>query len=169
MNDPRSKSLSGPGPDLHKVTRIAGLCFALVGVAAILELWSNGLALWDESGPGPAFAPGLLSVVLVVLGLVLASGRIVEAPEPPADDDEAPAPWSMPKFTLLLVGLIAIFPYLGGVVALSLFVALEMLWVERSSIRSALLSGAGAFAMIWLIFVEILAVPLPAGILAYLG
>ena len=163
----------GPAPDWPRggnlLARLAGLGFALIGFAAVVEPWWNALALWDEFGPGPAFAPSLLGVALIVLGLILASGRAPMEAEATAAGDDAPRPYSTVKFTLLLVVLIAAFPYVGGVLALSLFVAAEMLWVERAPPHSALLSGLGAFALIWFVFIQILAVPLPPGLLRLLG
>lgn len=145
--------------------RIAPAVVVLAGLAALLELWRRGLPLWDETGPGPSFFPALLSAVLLVLGVIL----WLSPDEAPAADTDDPqgyvAPSQTLKFSILLAGLIIAFPHLGGLLALALFVFAEMLWVERSSIAMALASGVAAFALIWLLFVWLLSVPLPSGIL----
>lgn len=153
---------------LAVLTRVSGVGFAAIGIAALSELWWHRLPVWDDTGLGPAFAPGVLAAVLGVLGLLMALGRVAP-PAPDDEEEERPRVSAMLTFTLLLVALIVSFPYLGGVLALSLFVSLEMRLVERSSWLTALLSGIGAVLLIWLVFVRILAVPLPRGLLSLLG
>jgi hypothetical protein len=69
------------------------------------------------------------------------------------------------KFVALLIGLILLFPYLGGLLSLSIFVVAEMRLVERASAWMSLTVGVVTFIAVWLIFVKVLSVPLPVGIL----
>jgi hypothetical protein len=132
----------------------------------VADLAWRHLAVWGRDGPGPAFFPGFLAVALVALGILLAFDLDRDTRRiNPADmvGEEGASFVNTAKFCVLLVGLIVAFPYLGGVLALSTFVLFEMLWVERARLRDALLTAAAAFCAIWLLFVHILAVPLPAG------
>lgn len=141
----------------------AGAVIAAIALAALGDLWRRGLPAWDETGPGPAFFPLVLALTLLVLGVIFALTS--DPPREAAESDESFLRPPTVKFVILLVGLILLFPRLGGLIALSLFVAVEMWWVERAPLKVAILSGVAAFAIIWFLFVWILAVPLPLGFL----
>lgn len=152
------------------VGRVAGGGLAAFGAACIAELVWRGLPLWDRDGPGPAFFPGFLAACLLVLGVLMAldlDGDTRRVAVGGVEEETASVGTTL-KFCLLLVALILVFPYLGGVLALSVFVLLEMLWVERARLRNALITAVAAFCAIWLLFVHILAVPLPAGLLGFI-
>jgi hypothetical protein len=143
----------------------AGAVLTILGAAALFDLWRRGLPFRDASGLGPAFFPAILAVALCTLGPLFAlTGDTSTTPDDGQEETAGPIP--MMKFTALLAALIVAFPWLGGLLSFSLFVALEMIWVERRSIVVGLLSGAGAFAIIWFLFIWLLAVPLPGGVLA---
>lgn len=157
-----------PGRGLHGtrdwLAITAGAVIVAIALAALGDLWRRGLPVWDETGPGPAFFPLVLALALLLLGVILALTSA--APREPSDaDGEAFLRPPTVKFVVLLVGLILIFPRLGGLLSLSLFVTAEMWWVERAGLKVAILSGVAAFAFIWFLFVWILAVSLPLGLL----
>lgn len=160
----------GRGLDAVGVGRIAGGGLAAFGAACLAELVWRGLPVWDRDGPGPAFFPGFLSVCLLVLGVLMALDldRNTQLVAADAVEEETASPGATLRFCLLLVALIFSFPYLGGVVAFSAFVLLEMLWVERARLRDAIITAAIAFCAIWLLFIHVLAVPLPAGLLGFI-
>jgi len=144
---------------------IAGLAFVAVATAALIDIWSDQLTFWDESGPGASFFPVVLAVLLAVLGVAFALTRPKRI-EAGSDAEEEPVgrPQTV-KFVVLVAALILLFPYLGGLLSLSLFVVVEMCWVERSRLWLSLVMGVAAFVAVWLIFVKLLSVPLPLGIL----
>ena len=147
--------------------QMVGLAFVALGAAALADLWVGGLSIWDESGPGASFFPLILSLLLAVLGAAFAWSRPSnQGTESACDaqDGTALRPQTL-KFVLLLTGLILVFHYLGGLLSLSIFVFAEMRWVERSSTWMSLTMGAVAFIAVWVIFVKVLSVPLPVGIL----
>jgi hypothetical protein len=153
------------------IARLAGGGLAAFGAACAVELGWRRLPLWDMDGPGPSFFPGFLAICLLGLGLLMAfdvdrSSRRIDPDEMVGGEGAGFA--TTAKFCLLLVGLILAFPHLGGVLSLSLFVALEMIWVERARLRNAITTAVIAFCVIWLLFVHVLAVPLPAGLLGFL-
>lgn len=67
-------------------------------------------------------------------------------------------------FGLLLAALILI-PVIGLLLALTAMVLAIVLWVERKPLVPALLTTAGVFAITYLIFVALLGIPLPEGVL----
>jgi hypothetical protein len=145
---------------------VGGMIFAGIGLAALGDLWEGGLPIWDDSGPGPSFFPLVLAVLLVVLGAVFSATRARAQAE--AADGEEEVGFARPqtiKYVVLLLVAIALFPILGGLISLSLFVIAEVRWIERSSNWIALLMGVVTFAAVWLIFVKLLSVPLPTGLL----
>ncbi|MEJ1158916.1 tripartite tricarboxylate transporter TctB family protein [Prosthecomicrobium sp. N25] len=146
----------------------AGLGFLTLGLACLGDLWWRDATWLDDTGPGPAFFPGFLSALLVLLGAAMALG-IDEAPETVAAGEDGASLQATIKFSLLLVGLIAAFPYVGGLLGLSLFVLLETLWVERRSVLISVASAVAAYCAIRLVFVVLLAVPLPPGPLRWIG
>jgi hypothetical protein len=144
---------------------VGGLAFTAAAVAALADLWAGDLSFWDDSGPGASFFPLILAFLLAVLGLVFVFKRSQALP---AEEDDAGAGFARPqtiKFVLLVVALILLFSYLGGLLSLGIFVIAEMHWVERARMRMSLATGAITFIAVWLIFVKLLSVPLPLGIL----
>jgi len=146
---------------------VGGLALVTLAAAAIADLWNNGFSVWDEFGPGASFFPLILALLLAVLGIALIWSRPQEQRTRAAGggEEESLARPRTTKFVVLLAALIVLFPYLGGLLSLSSFVVAEMRWVERSSTWMSLAIGIVAFAAVWLIFVKLLSVPLPLGIL----
>ena len=146
---------------------MVGLAFVGLAAAALADLWAGGLSVWDESGPGASFFPLVLALLLAVLGAAFAWSRPQkECTEAAGDaqDEVSVRPQTM-KFVALLIGLILLFLYLGGLLSLSIFVVAEMRLVERASAWMSLTVGVVTFIAVWLIFVKVLSVPLPIGIL----
>jgi hypothetical protein len=161
---------TGPGT-VPAADRVVGVLFAAIALAALGDLWRRGLPLWDRVGPGPAFLPVVLAVLLLGLSLILAAGRTVrEAPgqegAEEGADEQVPVAQTL-RFIALIVALILLFPWLGGLLSLGLFVLAEMLWIERSRPVVAAVGFVATLAAVEIIFVRVLAVPLPAGPLGF--
>lgn len=175
MSEPDTPSKQAP-PETRSdsarvmlIARITGIVLTLISLALVFELISQGTTFWESSGPGPGFLPGILAIALAVLGVLFAldvDGGMRELLAMPSNEEEVASFSNSIKFCLLIVALILAFPVLGGVLALGAFVALEMLWVERRPVFQALVVALVSTAATWLIFVEILSVPLPRGLLA---
>jgi hypothetical protein len=135
---------------------------AALVVAAVATLGFAGTFTFDEVPPalreglGAAEFPRLICIVILVLAALLAlQEKRGEAAEP------VPATgwWTFAA----CAGFLPVMMVIGMLPAMFLFVvAVGRLWGER---RAALLlaSGAGLVAAIWLVFVRVFAITLPAG------
>jgi hypothetical protein len=143
--------------------RVVGAIFALIGVASLGDLlWRWPPRIWEGTGPGPAFLPLLLAVLVLGLSLILVAGRAKREAVDEADE-QVPVGQTV-RFIALIVGLIVVFPWLGGLLALGLFVFVEMVWIERSRILVAAIGLVVTLLAVEAIFVRVLAVPLPTGL-----
>ncbi len=174
--DPGSLPTSSSSPDVSTGSRRhwvrsgdfwAALVLAGLSGIALLELWRSGRTLWSISGPGPAFFPAILAVILLSLAVGLALKSVRTDPDLMVDEPtEAPAP--MPQtlaFAGLVAGMIFLFPVVGGLVAIGLFVFVEAMIVERRRVLPAIAASIGTTALVYVLFVWLLGVRLPSGIL----
>ncbi len=67
------------------------------------------------------------------------------------------------KYVLLVLALAWAFSVVGGLLSLGLFVVVEMLWVERQRWLTSLVAAIVSMVIVWLVFVSLLGIPLPAG------
>jgi hypothetical protein len=142
--------------------RVVGAIFALIGAASLGDLlWRWPPRIWEGTGPGPAFLPLLLAVLVIGLSLILVAGRAKREAADEADE-QVPVGQTV-RFIALIVALIVLFPWLGGLVALGLFVFIEMVWIERSRVLVAAIGLVVTLLAVEAIFVRVLAVPLPTG------
>ena len=68
-----------------------------------------------------------------------------------------------PSTYFLILALALVFPLVGGLLSLGLFVVAEMVWVEKQKWLTSVLGGMVAVGIVWGIFVLLLGVPLPTG------
>lgn len=146
--------------------RIVGGIFAVIAVVSLANLlWKWPPKVWEGTGPGPAFLPLLLAAMVLVLSLILLAGRAKREMVDEADE-QVPVLQTL-RFVVLIVALILLFPQLGGLLALGVFVLVEMLWIERSRPLVAALGFVVTLIAVEAIFVRVLAVPLPVGVLGF--
>ncbi|MBR0681263.1 hypothetical protein GXW74_12275 [Roseomonas eburnea] len=170
-----------------RADRVFGLAWALLGAAIVVESWRMDRLEQQHINPvtAPGLVPGLLGVVLVAFGIVLAARRAppVEMPveqdllgldEPPPEAPHgASEPWRVGLALLLCLG------FAGGLVGSGLpfwaaafvFLLLAIVlfeWPERraagtiarGAAQAALIAGCAA-AFITLVFQEVFLVRLP--------
>lgn len=146
--------------------RVVGAIFAAIAVASLGDLlWRWPPRIWEGTGPGPAFLPLVLAILVLGLSLILVAGRAKREAVDEADE-QVPVGQTV-RFVALIVALIVLFPWLGGLVALGVFVFVEMLWIERSRLLTAAIGFVVTLLAVEAIFVRVLAVPLPAGVLGF--
>jgi hypothetical protein len=68
-------------------------------------------------------------------------------------------------FAVMFLALLII-PVVGLLLSLTAMVLAIMLWIERKSPRTAIAVTAGALALVYVVFVQILEVPVPQGLLS---
>ncbi|MHB0868642.1 MAG: tripartite tricarboxylate transporter TctB family protein [Chloroflexota bacterium] len=148
---------------LVSVDRVFGIALALVSLVVLADLQaSTHLVFWDESGPGPSWLPYSLAAILLILSLSLIFSRTrIDLSQ------LGTSPLGTAKYIFLILALALVFPFLGGLLSMGLFVVVEMIWVEKQKWLAAILAGVVAVALVWGIFVLLLGVPLPTGPLGF--
>lgn len=116
----------------------------------------------NVQGPGTAFFPQLMAVILIILALLLIFVNPVT---------ESQKPFSRPQIIVFLLfvgtvtGYILLIPQLGFVVSTLLGTAVMVQLVSKSTIRYRLLTSVLLTAIAYFVFRYLFNVPLPAGLL----
>jgi putative tricarboxylic transport membrane protein len=149
----------------------------LVG-AAILVL-GFGAALWEAStfqyrtefAPGPGFAPVWISVLGIAVGLVIAAGALRRGRRAGEADEREPVNGrGIARVIASLLGLLAMMaavPWVGFVPAIFAFLLFLTLAVQRLPGWVALGTSVGTVLFVYVVFVRLLEVPIPAGPLGF--
>jgi len=148
---------------------VSGLFFLLTGLTFIVG--SFYYVTWDRYGPGPGFFPLVLGVLFSVLCLVLVVVNVRDnnkdgVRELTASDTLALS--SIGKtiaYMVLLFGFYLFFNRLGCMVTIFLFMVITLLLFGKRSISVSLSLSVLTAMMVYVIFVRLLGVPLPGGIL----
>ena len=148
---------------------VSGLFFLLTGLTFIVG--SFYYVTWDRYGPGPGFFPLVLGVLFSVLCLVLVLVNVRDnnkdgVRELTASDTLALS--SIGKtiaYMVLLFGFYLFFNRLGCMVTIFLFMVITLLLFGKRSISVSLSLSVLTAMMVYVIFVRLLGVPLPGGIL----
>ena len=147
---------------MRSADRIAGA--ALLALAAAFATYAlRQYAYWGENGPGPAFLPFWVGLVLALLAAMLLVGAVRSR--------EAGAPWLPDRTGLLRIGLVlgATIAYVGllGVLGMTLatvlFLVVLVRWPDRQPWPVAISVAVAVAAANYLVFVRWLHVPLPEG------
>lgn len=155
--------------------RMPGLVLTALGV--VFFVGGAGYGVVDSGRMGPGLMPALSGAALTVLGLVITwhgvatTERQIDHPLP-ADGEQAEAadtlgsraarPWII--FGIVLAVLVATH-FLGLLIALTAMVFGILLVVERLAIWIAVVASLGTLIVSWSIFVSLLGVPMPVGVL----
>ena len=147
---------------MRSADRIAGAALLALAVAfATFAL--RQYAFWGENGPGPAFLPFWVGVVLALLAVILLVGAVRSG-----DAGEA---WLPDRTGRLRIGLVlgatvayvALLGVLGMTIATALFLVVLVRWPDRQPWRVAITVALAMAAANHLVFVRWLHVPLPEG------
>lgn len=153
----------------------------------ILSVLGGGIILGAAQFPvipgqdyGPAFFPTIIGVGLLLSGAAYAFNALRQ-PEPglesvfgTVDDGSEEAPAARPyyaAFAWLVVGfglIVRLWETVGFIVLVSIFLTGFLLLLKVALWRAALLAVISTVA-VYLVFIRLLMVPLPAGILSNLG
>ncbi|QEM83744.1 tripartite tricarboxylate transporter TctB family protein [Halomonas binhaiensis] len=140
---------------LQRIDRVV----ALAGGALCLAVIAIGWGMRGDAGLFPIISASLGIVACLWLALT----RRRDAP------DERPAPLDGPRLALWCLSLLALLVLmepLGTFVVLPLFLVFNLRWLARLRWLPAVVL-AGSFSLaIYQVFARLLAVPLPAGVLA---
>jgi putative tricarboxylic transport membrane protein len=160
--------MTGPGSRLraHRRDAVAGVATAVGGL--LLFTAARGI----ESLPGdtetisPATFPTMLSVILMAAGLTLSVSGLRGAER--ADSDDVPVP---PRRLLLMVVSFAaycvVFVPVGFLLSTTAYLALVSCLIDAARWKRNVLFAAGFSVLVYVLFTEVLAVELPAGVLGW--
>lgn len=162
---------------MQRADVVAGTVVAALGAFALVT--ALNLAFLSASGvPGPGFFPTLLSGLLIVLGVLLAvtsvrSRRLdvpVVEPVESADEPETPSVRArvLRAGTVWLCFLVAVpvLAVLGFVPSMAILIAALLFGVERRLNWRSLLVAVVVPVGVYELFVHVLTIPLPTGVIA---
>jgi putative tricarboxylic transport membrane protein len=136
--------------------RIAGSVLVVAGTLTGLEATTFDVAFMTDP-VGPKALPFLVAVMLLVAGV-----RTIARPRSEVALPPRPVALRMGAAALAFLGYAAILPWIGFFLATTLVVAaLAMLY--RGPVGGSLAAGMALAGTLWLLFVRILALPLPVG------
>ncbi len=142
------------------------ICGAVIAAAGVLVLvQSLQMTFYTDGVPGPGFFPALVAVALIVLGAACTVTRLRTAHDA-AERFRLPsrqqAGRSLSLWVAILAATLLIEP-LGFPLAMLLLVAVILLVIEGRRGLGSVVTVIAIPVLAWLIFAELLQVPLPAG------
>ena len=147
---------------MRSADRIAGaalLAFAVAFGAGALRNY----AYWGENGPGPAFLPFWLGLVMALLAAMLLVGamRASDAGEPWLPRGEG-----LHRIALVLgatIAYVALLDLVGMTIGTALFLIVLVRWPDRQPWPTAIAVGIAVAVLNYVVFTRWLRVPLPVG------
>jgi putative tricarboxylic transport membrane protein len=146
--------------------RIAGAALLALAVAFSAGALTH-YAYWSPNGPGPAFLPFWLGLVMAVLATMLLVGA-VRSTDP--GEPWLPGGAGLRRLALVLgltTALVALLNVVGMVIGTVLFLVALMRWLDRQPWRVTLPVALAVAGMNYLVFTRWLRVPLPVGVLGF--
>jgi hypothetical protein len=122
---------------------------------------------WGANGPGPAFLPFWLGLVMALLATLLLVGAM-RSSDPGAD--WLPTGEGRRRLVLVMVATIvfvALLNVIGMVVGTVLFLIVLMRFLDRCAWPLTLMVSVATAAFVYLVFARWLRVPLPVGVLGF--
>jgi putative tricarboxylic transport membrane protein len=139
------------------------LALALAFGAGALQQY----AYWGPNGPGPAFLPFWLGVVMAVLATLLLAGALRSRD---AGADWLPGSEGLRRLAIVVgvtIVFVALLNVLGMVLGTVLFLIVLMRFLDRCAWPLTLAVALATAAFIYLVFARWLRVPLPVGLLGF--
>ena len=143
---------------MRKADLVTGAGLAL-GAVAFSAGALKYYAWWGDSGPGPAFVPFWLGLVMVVLG-----GALFFRSFKAREIEWLPRGKAAERVLVLIgatLGLFVLLKVVGMEVATALYLAFLMRYLERKPWWLVAVVSAGAAGFNWLVFAHWLHVPFP--------
>lgn len=146
---------------LRETDLLSGAIIAVFGVFMLVQ--SLQLSFYIEEIPGPGFFPALLAILLIALGGWLVVTRLLHAPN---HDDGFETPSrrqgtrALSLWVVVLAAALLVGP-LGFPIAMFLLVGVILFVIEGRRGLAAVLTTVLLPVLSWLLFGELLQVPLP--------
>jgi MFS family permease len=143
-------------PAAGPVTNLAtAAVIVALGVATLVGSWSLGVGTPEQ--PGPGAWPFLVSIVLVVLGVVLALlARTTTDTERFTRNS-----WAIPAGLATMVLFVALVGVIGFEIPAVLLAFVWLRFLGREGWRTSVITSVAVVAAFYLLFVAALAVPIP--------
>ena len=141
-----------------RITAALLLAFSTAFAAGALKYYT----WWGDSGPGSAFLPFWLSLVMAALAL----GLLLRRPAVEAAD-WLPSREGLRRVLVVLgvtVAFVVLMQVIGMIVGIAIFLAVLMRYLERQPWWLTIVIALSAAGVNWLVFQHWLRVPLPEGI-----
>lgn len=135
---------------------MVGVVLVVAGVATALEAMTFNVAFMTDP-VGPKALPLLVAFTFLIAGV-----RTLVRPRDQVELPTSPVMMRMAGATGAFLGYALVLPYIGFFLATTLVVAaLGMLY--RGPVKGSVAVGLGLAGVLWLLFVRLLALPLPVG------
>jgi len=151
---------------VRSADRIAGAALLALAVAFSVGALKH-YAYWGENGPGPAFLPFWLGLVMAVLATALLVGAIRSHDPGPA---WLPRGDGLRRLALVLgvtVAFVALLNVIGMTIGTVLFLVILLRFLDRQSWPLTVAVALAVAALNYLVFARWLHVPLPASPLGF--
>ena len=142
-----------------RVTAALLLAFAVAFSAAAIKQYQ----WWGPGGPGPAFVPFWLGLVMAILALMMLT-RSLKQKDPGAS--WFPRGEGLRDMLVVLgvtIAFVALLNFLGMVIGTALYLAVLVRYLGKHPWWMTLAIALGAAGFNWLVFVHWLRVPFPEG------
>jgi putative tricarboxylic transport membrane protein len=140
-----------------------------LGVGVLFVVGSLRFSVWDRYGPGPGFFPLVLGIMFSILSLLLFISKIVDKGREGGIAEEDSLRFPAIKKTVLYLCLLLcfgfLFEHLGFLLTILFFMTGVLVSFSRRSIKLSLIISILTSVTTYLLFVKLLDVPLPGGIL----
>jgi putative tricarboxylic transport membrane protein len=155
---------------MRKRDLYSGLFFFLIGVLSIIG--SLSYSIWDRYGPGPGLFPLLLGIILSILSFLLFSVTSLEKEKENKEDELKESDslnflfiYKTMIYLCFLFGFYFLFDRLGFLLTIFFFMIGVLIFFSKRSMKLSLSVSLVTSIMTYIIFVRLLGVVLPGGIL----
>ena len=140
-----------------------------LGVGVLFVIGSLRFSVWDRYGPGPGFFPLVLGTMFSILSLLLLISKIVDKKKEEGIAEGDSLRFAAIKKTALYLCLLVcfgfLFEYLGFLLTILFFMTGVLVSLSKRSIKLSLAISILTSVTTYVVFVKLLGVPLPGGIL----
>lgn len=144
-----------------RVSAVLLLAFAVSFCGGALKQYS----WWDEGGPGPAFVPFWLGLVMALLAAMMLARALREKDPGPAWLPRGEGLRDLLVVLAATVAFVALLAVTGMLIGTALYLLGVVRYLGRHRWRVSAAVAAGAAAFNWLVFVHWLRLPMPEGVL----